>query len=376
MDKTAIGQHVALIPSVFTYNDIQNSSICISINTLVIVTKNEKRKLCANKGYISQLFCNLVVMYNAMEVGFMKVISKFKISLSVIISFLLISVAPGLSFDSQAAEGIPAYSGTAYYVFNNNIPGFSPTDLTRTDPFETYSELDALGRCGVAYANVCKELMPTTERGEIGMVKPSGWQTVKYNDIIDGNYLYNRCHLIGYQLAGENANVKNLITGTRYLNVDGMLPFENAVASYVERTNNHVLYRVSPIFEGNNLVASYVHIEAWSVEDNGAGISYNVFCYNVQPGIVIDYSNGNSAVLGETAATAPAPTQDTQQSQTTQQVSASPSSDGGSGTVYLSATGSCYHSIDHCGRMNPAKARATTEDNAISQGYSKCSKCW
>lgn len=297
----------------------------------------------------------------------MKPLSKFKISLSVIITFLLVSVTPILTFDSQAAEGIPAYSGTAYFVFNNNIPSFSPDELVRTDPFETYSELDALGRCGVTYANVCKELMPTTERGEIGMVKPSGWQTVKYNDIIDGNYLYNRCHLIGYQLAGENANVKNLITGTRYLNVEGMLPFENAVANYVERTNNHVLYRVSPIFEGNNLVASYVHIEAWSVEDSGAGICYNVFCYNVQPGIAIDYSNGNSAVAGNVVASTPAPTQETPQ------VRSAPV---GGGTVYLPATGSCYHSINNCGRMNPAKARATTEDDAISQGYSKCSKCW
>ncbi len=311
----------------------------------------------------------------------MKIFSKFKISLSIIISFLVVSVAPSFSMQTLAAEDVPVFDGTTpYFVFNNNIPAFSQSEIVRTDAFETYSELDSLGRCGVAYANICKELMPTTERGEIGMVKPSGWQTVKYNDIIDGNYLYNRCHLIGYQLAGENANTKNLITGTRYLNVSGMLPFENAVANYVEKTNNHVLYRVTPIFEGNNLVASYVHIEAWSVEDSGAGICYNVFCYNSQPGIVIDYSNGNSAIgdLNQLAATSAANSQPTTNSQsaTESSVNNSTSSTGGNGTVYLPASGKCYHSRNNCGTMNPSKATATTEQNAISQGYSRCSKCW
>lgn len=150
-----------------------------------------------------------------------------------------------------------------------------------------------MGRCGVAFANICIDIMPTEERGEIGMIKPSGWHTVKY-DVVDGKYLYNRCHLIGYQLAGENANPKNLITGTRYLNVEGMLPFENEVADYVKESNNHVLYRVTPIFESDNLVASGVQMEAYSVEDNGEGICFNVFCYNVQPGIVIDYATGES----------------------------------------------------------------------------------
>ena len=190
-------------------------------------------------------------------------------------------------------NNIPEYSGIAYVEINNNIPFFTDEDKKRTDAFETYSELDSLGRCGVAYANICKELQPTDKRGEIGSVKPSGWHTVKYNDIIDGNYLYNRCHLIGFQLAGENANEKNLITGTRYLNVVGQLPFENMVDDYVDSSNNHVLYRVTPIFERENLVASGVLMEAWSVEDNGK-LHFCVYCYNIQPGIEINYATGDS----------------------------------------------------------------------------------
>ena len=198
------------------------------------------------------------------------------------------TVAADASTEEKVASNveladIPAYSGSAYCEINGNVPGFADDELV-TDVFENYSDLDSLGRCGVAYANICKEIMPTEERGAIGMVKPSGWHTVKYNDRIDGNYLYNRCHLIGYQLAGENANEKNLITGTRYLNVTGMLPFENEVADYVESTGNHVLYRVTPIFDGDNLVASGVQMEAESVEDKGAGVSFNVYVYNVQPG--------------------------------------------------------------------------------------------
>lgn len=187
---------------------------------------------------------------------------------------------------------IPEYSGEPYVVLQDNWPDFDVEDMT-TEPFEIYSELDSLGRCGVAYANVCLEIMPTQPRGEIGQVKPSGWQTVKY-DCVEGKYLYNRCHLIGYQLAGENANRRNLITGTRYMNVTGMLPFENMVDDYVEETENHVLYRVTPIFEGTNLVASGVQMEAFSVEDEGEGICFNVFVYNVQPGITIDYATGDS----------------------------------------------------------------------------------
>lgn len=203
---------------------------------------------------------------------------------------------------SISLEEIPAYSGSPYVEINDNNPFFTDADLTE-EAFESYSNLDSLGRCGQAYANVCKELMPTEERGEIGSVKPSGWHTVKY-DCVSGKYLYNRCHLIGYQLTAENANEKNLITGTRYLNVEGMLPFENMVADYVEETNNHVLYRVTPYYEGDNLLASGVLIEAKSVEDDGDGILFNVYCYNVQPGISINYANGDSAEDGSSTSAA------------------------------------------------------------------------
>ncbi len=198
----------------------------------------------------------------------------------------------GLKEPTVSMEDIPDYSGEPYVVLNDNWPDFDAEDLT-LEPFESYSELDYLGRCGVAYANICLEIMPTEPRGDIGQVKPSGWQTVKY-DCVDGKYLYNRCHLIGYQLAGENANKQNLITGTRYMNVEGMLPFENMVDSYVEETGNHVLYRVTPVFEGRNLLASGVKLEAFSVEDEGEGICFNVYIYNVQPGITIDYATGES----------------------------------------------------------------------------------
>ncbi len=185
-----------------------------------------------------------------------------------------------------------SYSGKPYVVINDNNPDFTNADMTTTS-FESYGELDGLGRCTTAFANIGRDIMPTEKRGSIGEVKPTGWQTVKY-DSVDGKYLYNRCHLIGYQLTGENANAKNLITGTRYLNVDGMLPFENMVADYIKETDNHVLYRVTPVFEGDNLVASGVQIEAESVEDNGDGILFNVYCFNVQPGITIDYATGDS----------------------------------------------------------------------------------
>lgn len=192
-----------------------------------------------------------------------------------------------------SVDAIPEYSGAPFYELNNGIPLFSD-DEKKPVSYESYSELDDFGRCGTAYAVLGKELMPTEERGTIGPIKPSGWHTVKYNDLIDGNYLYNRCHLIGYQLAGENANVLNLFTGTRYLNMQGMLPFENMVSGYITETSNHVLYRVTPIFENENLVASGITIEAYSIEDSGTGICFYVYIYNVQPGIVIDYTSGES----------------------------------------------------------------------------------
>lgn len=189
---------------------------------------------------------------------------------------------------------IPEFSDEPYVILNDNKPYFTD-DMMSDKAYEFYSELDDLGRCGYVMACVGTEIMPTEERGEIGMVKPTGWHTVKY-DNVDGKYLYNRCHLIGYQLSGENANRKNLITGTRYLNIEGMLPFENLIAEYVEETNNHVLYRVTPIFEGDNLLATGVQMEGYSVEDNGEEICFNVFAYNAQPGITINYATGESSL--------------------------------------------------------------------------------
>jgi len=234
-----------------------------------------------------------------------KKVTKYQISISIIILLLIgyinyykqdIStfLNPFISTPSTsyAIETIPPYNGEPYITINNNIPNFTEKDYTTTS-YETYSELDVLGRCGSAMASIGQDLMPTTERGSIGMIKPSGWHTIKY-DNIEGKYLYNRCHLIGFQLTGETTNEKNLITCTRYMNTKGMLPFENKVAAYIKNTNNHVLYRVTPIFNGTNLLASGVQMEAYSIEDNGKGIEFNVFVYNVQNGININYSNGES----------------------------------------------------------------------------------
>lgn len=304
-----------------------------------------------------------------------------KLVFSVVVSALLLSGALATWLTADTAEvmaqeaigqeavvsALPAFNGTQPAVIvNGNQPLFTDAEKKRTDAFEVYGELDALGRCTTAYANICKELMPTKERGSIGMIKPSGWHTVKYPEVISDLYLYNRCHLIGYQLAGENDNVKNLITGTRYLNVEGMLPYENMVAGYVQSTGNHVLYRTTPVFAGTDLVAGGVEIEAWSVEDNGAGICFHVYCYNEQPGIEIDHATGDSR-LAEAQTAALTGAQD-------ESVKAQAADTGI--TVWLSATGSKYHSINNCGNMNPAKARQVTEQEAISMGKGKCSKCW
>lgn len=217
--------------------------------------------------------------------------------LSIFFALLLIlSVAVGCGAASApiSLEEVPPFSGDPYVAINDNQPYFTAEEVTSTS-FETYAPLDGLGRCGVAVASIGRDLMPTEERGSIGSVKPSGWNTAKY-DSVDGKYLYNRCHLIGFQLTGENANKSNLITGTRYLNIEGMLPFENMVADYVKETGNHVMYRVTPIFEGDNLVADGVLMEGYSVEDEGDGICYCVFAYNAQPGITIDYATGESAL--------------------------------------------------------------------------------
>jgi DNA-entry nuclease len=229
------------------------------------------------------------------------------LSLLLVVSLTGCSMSSGESSQNTAGsssgedilllEEIPEYDGDPYVEINDNVPQFTEDEIT-DESFEEYSELDELGRCGVVVASVGQDLMPTQKRGSIGQVKPTGWQTVKY-DFVDGKYLYNRCHLIGYQLTAENANWSNLITGTRYMNVDGMLPFENMVADYVKETDNHVMYRVTPVFEGENLVASGVQMEAYSVEDEGDGISFNVYAYNVQPDVEIDYATGESR-LAET----------------------------------------------------------------------------
>lgn len=261
-------------------------------------------------------------------------------------------------------DAIPAYDGRAYVAVNNNEPFFTDSDMTTT-AFENYSDLDSLGRCGVAYANICKDIMPTEERGKIGMIKPSGWHTVKY-DVIKDRYLYNRCHLIGYQLAGENANPKNLITGTRYLNVEGMLPFENLVADYVNNTGNHVLYRVTPMFSGSNLVANGVLIEAKSVEDNGGGILFNVYCYNVQPGVGINYENGDSWLDGTTGSASSGADSSAAEN------SAADSSNSET-MVHITATGKKYHRAG-CRTLKKSDTEVTL-DEAKSMGLSPCGIC-
>lgn len=261
-------------------------------------------------------------------------------------------------------DAIPAYDGKAYVAINNNEPFFTDSDMTTT-AFENYSDLDSLGRCGVAYANICKDIMPTEERGKIGMIKPSGWHTVKY-DVIKDRYLYNRCHLIGYQLAGENANPKNLITGTRYLNVEGMLPFENLVADYVNNTGNHVLYRVTPMFSGSNLVANGVLIEAKSVEDNGGGILFNVYCYNVQPGVGINYENGDSWLDGTTGSASSG-------SDTSATENSAADSSNSETMVHITATGKKYHRAG-CRTLKKSDTEVTL-DEAKSMGLSPCGIC-
>ena len=261
-------------------------------------------------------------------------------------------------------DAIPAYDGKEYVAVNNNEPFFTDSDMTTT-AFENYSDLDSLGRCGVAYANICKDIMPTEERGKIGMIKPSGWHTVKY-DVIKDRYLYNRCHLIGYQLSGENANPKNLITGTRYLNVEGMLPFENLVADYVNNTGNHVLYRVTPMFSGSNLVANGVLIEAKSVEDNGGGILFNVYCYNVQPGVGINYENGDSWLDGTTGSASSG-------SDTSATENSAADSSNSETMVHITATGKKYHRAG-CRTLKKSDTEVTL-DEAKSMGLSPCGIC-
>ena len=272
-------------------------------------------------------------------------------------------------------DDIPEYDGSPYYVINNNEPFFTEDDLTTTS-FESYSDLDELGRCGVAYANIGQDLMPTEERGSIGQVKPSGWHTVKY-DCVDGKFSYNRCHLIGYQLTAENANICCLITGTRYLNIDGMLPFENMVADYIKETNNHVLYRVTPIFEGTELVARGVQMEAMSVEDKGDGILYNVFCYNVQPGVIIDYQTGDSYLSDEQSNTS---AEDETESASGAENSDNDTANAAEENTYIINKSSKKIHRQSCSSLKQMKDSnkkevKSTRDELISQGYDPCKKC-
>lgn len=269
------------------------------------------------------------------------------------------------SFDLSS---IPAYNGSPYVAVNDNNPYFTESDYT-TKSFEKYAPLDSLGRCGVAYANIGTDIMPTEPRGDIGGVKPTGWHSIRYENV-DGKYLYNRCHLIGYQLSAENANTSNLITGTRYLNMQGMLPFENMVADYVQETKNHVLYRVTPIFEGNNLLASGVLMEGYSVEDNGDGICFNVYCYNVQPGIKINYATGDSeaedgsAPYGSSAAVTK---------------SAEQNSNSATTTFIANKNTKKFHypNCSSVGQMNESNKKYLncTRDQAVQQGFQPCGRC-
>lgn len=294
-------------------------------------------------------------------------------------------VPTGEGTSAFSLREIPAYSGTPYTEVNGNQPYFTEEELT-TQSFETYSELDSLGRCGVAYANVGQDLMPTEPRGEIGAVKPSGWHLVKY-DNVDGKYLYNRCHLIAYMLAAENANPQNLITGTRYLNVQGMLPFETKVCDYVKNTGNHVLYRVTPIFDGDNLLADGVLMEAYSVEDAGEGICFCVFAYNVQPGIGIDYATGdnwaeNSETYQSAAASVtvetPVPQPETDTAvQITPESSAPQESQG---ITYVLNTNTMKFHYPTCSSVDDMKEKnkqiyTGSRDEVINMGYVPCKRC-
>ena len=294
-------------------------------------------------------------------------------------------VPTGEGTSAFSLREIPAYSGTPYTEVNGNQPYFTEEELT-TQSFETYSELDSLGRCGVAYANVGQDLMPTEPRGEIGAVKPTGWHLVKY-DNVDGKYLYNRCHLIAYMLAAENANPQNLITGTRYLNVQGMLPFETKVCDYVKNTGNHVLYRVTPIFDGDNLLADGVLMEAYSVEDAGEGISFCVFAYNVQPGIGIDYATGDNwaegsgtyqSTVASVAEETPAPQPETDTAvQITPESSAPQESQG---ITYVLNTNTKKFHYPTCSSVNDMKEKnkqiyTGSREEVINMGYVPCKRC-
>lgn len=276
-------------------------------------------------------------------------------------------IKPVPAADTISLSEIPAYSGEPYVAINNNTPSFNDEELTTTS-FEIYSTLDYLGRCGVAYGCIGTDLMPVEDRGSISEVTPSGWINKEY----DGQYLYNRCHLIGFQLSGENANERNLITGTRYMNVEGMLPFENMIADYVHETDNHVLYRVTPIYDGTNLVASGVQLEAESVEDDGEGVLFNVYVYNVQPGITIDYATGES--WQEQGTTSTPVQEDPVQEEPEEQMPVS------SGTTYILNTNTKKFHYPSCSSVDQMSDKnrqefTGTRDEVIATGYDPCGRC-
>lgn len=273
---------------------------------------------------------------------------------------------------------IPEYSGRPYVVINDNVPSFNKYELT-TKGYETYASLDTYGRCGGAVASCGREIMPgaNEERGSISSVKPSGWVQAQY-DWVSGKYLYNRCHLIGWQLSAENANKRNLITGTRYMNTEGMLPFENMVADYIKETGNHVAYRITPIYDGNDLVATGVQMEAYSVEDDGEGVCFNVFCYNVQPGVEIDYSTGRSRASGGSAATTEKQTVAVQT--TREYVETTKQQNVITGQYVLNTNTKKIHKTHchHINRMNESNKQSYSGsiDNLYSQGYTTCGTCF
>ena len=261
---------------------------------------------------------------------------------------------------AESVEDVPEYEGEPYAVVNDNVPEFE-TEGLEAEAYEAYSRLDGLGRCQTAEAVVGQELMPQEERGSIGQVKPSGWHTVRYENV-EGKYLYNRCHLIGYQLTGENANERNLITGTRYMNTEGMLPFEDMVADYVQETGNHVMYRVVPVYQKQNLVASGVQMEAWSIEDEGEGICFNVYVYNAQPGIEIDYTDGDSRLDG-----------------TGETESAQSEDDGEVHDYILNTSSKKFHKPSCSGVQDMAEENMDTfrgsREDIMEQGYDPCGRC-
>ena len=291
----------------------------------------------------------------------MKRIGHSLISLLLVLSLTACQFLQSAPQPSLSLEEVPAYDGEPYVELDGNIPAFTREELENF-PVEEYSPLDLLGRCGTARATVGLDTMPTEERGEIGQVKPSGWHTVRYDDLVDGKYLYNRCHLIGYQLTGENANEENLITGTRYLNVEGMLPFENLVADYVEDTGNHVYYQVTPVFSDSELVARGVQMEGLSVEDGGEGVCFNVYVYNVQPGVVIDYATGESWRAGEETAAGEGDV--SSQAEVT----------------YILNTNSKRFHLPDCPSVQTMKPQNREEtgksrEELIEQGYQPCGQC-